>query len=228
MGTTLVRLPTPLLMGVLSPMAFRPPPPLRNKKTIAHIRRCYSRLESSVPKTITLYQNRGLASGSDCHSLTLPAVSFVRTDSPSDADALPDQDVSPLVFNNPSPPICNQGQGKLSNFTCILCSSKSVKGTQDSILFDSDTTASFTMDPLFVRPAFARLDLFSDTLMELSAIPFLFRTPSAIDNSFGHQITADNWVTIEDELGGLVTEDKLDCSHLGSPDLPSMDLFDCI
>jgi hypothetical protein len=58
--------------------------------------------------------------------------------------------------------------------------------------------------------------------MELSAIPFLFRTPSAVhaDTPFGDRTTADGWMSIEEELGELVTEHKLDFSHLGSPNLP--------
>lgn len=72
-----------------------------------------------------------------------------------------------------------------------------------------------------------RLDFSPDTLSELSAIPFLFRTPSAVtpDNVVSHR-TVDNWTIVEDELGRLVNDGRLDFSFLDVPYLASTALHD--
>lgn len=72
-----------------------------------------------------------------------------------------------------------------------------------------------------------RLDFSPDALSELSAIPFLFRTPRTIppDNAVDHR-SVDNWSIIEDELGRLVNDGKLDFSFLDVPHLASMELLD--
>lgn len=71
-----------------------------------------------------------------------------------------------------------------------------------------------------------RLDFSPDTLSELSAIPFLFRTPRAVlaENPFNHPNT-DDWTILEDELGHVVNEGKLDFSFLDVPELASMELL---
>ena len=67
-----------------------------------------------------------------------------------------------------------------------------------------------------------RLDFFSDTLSELSAIPFLFRTPRTV-RPVKHR-GVDNWTIVEGELGRLVNDGKLDFSFLDVPHLASMEL----
>ena len=69
-----------------------------------------------------------------------------------------------------------------------------------------------------------RLDFFPDTLSELSAIPFLFRTPHTV-RPVKHR-SVDNWTIVEDELGRLVNDGKLDFSFLDVPHLTSMELLD--
>lgn len=73
----------------------------------------------------------------------------------------------------------------------------------------------------------SRLDFFPNALSELSAIPFLFRTPSTVrpDNAVEHQ-SVDDWTIVEDELGRLVNDEKLDFSFLDVPHLASMELLD--
>lgn len=74
---------------------------------------------------------------------------------------------------------------------------------------------------------YPRLDFSAATLSELSAIPFLFCTPSAVppDNVVYHQ-SADPWTIVEDELAHLVNDGKLDFSFLDVPHLASMELID--
>lgn len=72
-----------------------------------------------------------------------------------------------------------------------------------------------------------RLDFLPDTLSELSAIPFLFHTPPSVppDNTVSHRTVAD-WTLVEDGLGRLVNDGKLDFSFLDVPHLASMELRD--
>lgn len=65
-----------------------------------------------------------------------------------------------------------------------------------------------------------RLDVTSDSLMELSAIPFLSHTPraAAFRPSADHILRGDQ-NSVEDMLCSLVTEGELDFSFLCEPDL---------
>lgn len=85
---------------------------------------------------------------------------------------------------------------------------------------DSDPTRNLTIPYL-------RLDFLPDTLSELSAIPFLFRTPPTVhpNNAVSHPSVTD-WTIVEDELERLVHDGKLDFSFLDVPDLASMELLD--
>lgn len=69
-----------------------------------------------------------------------------------------------------------------------------------------------------------RLDFLPDTLSELSAIPFLYRTPRTVlpKNSAERM----DWTTVEDELARLANDGKLDFSFLDDPHLASMELLE--
>ena len=69
-----------------------------------------------------------------------------------------------------------------------------------------------------------RLNFFPDTLSELSAIPFLFRTPRTV-RPVKHR-SVDDWTIVEDKLGRLVNDGELDFSFLDVPHLSSMELLD--
>lgn len=70
------------------------------------------------------------------------------------------------------------------------------------------------------EPIICRLDPTPDTLMELSAIPFLSHTPraTAFQPSADYNPEGDP-ESVEDMLCSLVTEGKLDFSFLREPDL---------
>ncbi|KAG9315695.1 hypothetical protein JVU11DRAFT_3342 [Chiua virens] len=143
--------------------------------------------------------------------------------SSSDFDAVENRSEDTPSFNDPSFPVCNQGQGEQSSFTCILCSEN---GIPDDVQSESDATSNLDRGELFTSSP--RFDFLPETLSELSAIPFLFRTPSIVlfpDNAVSHQIV-DNWTSVEDELGRLVNDGTLDFSFLDAPHLTSMELSD--
>lgn len=74
---------------------------------------------------------------------------------------------------------------------------------------------------------YPRLDFSSDMLSELSAIPFLFRTPSAVlHDTMTDYRDVDDWSMVEDELGRLVSDGNLDFSFLDDPWLASVELLD--
>ncbi|KAG8214673.1 hypothetical protein J3R82DRAFT_9751 [Butyriboletus roseoflavus] len=126
-------------------------------------------------------------------------------------------------LENSSFPVCDQGRGKLSNFTSKVCSTKSI---QDEVVSDSGAISDSDSRRNLTIPH-QRLDFSPDTLSELSAIPFLFRTPLTVplDNALSHP-SVNNWTIIEEELECLVNERKLDFSFLDVPDLASMELHD--
>ncbi|KAI6157360.1 hypothetical protein BKA82DRAFT_4009740 [Pisolithus tinctorius] len=105
--------------------------------------------------------------------------------------------------------ICDQGERNETGFTCFLCSSEG-EGLKHQL----------TITPAYAQSIVGRLDVTSNSLMELSAIPFLSHTPraAAFRSSADHILRGDQ-NSVEDMLCSLVTEGELDFSFLCEPDL---------
>lgn len=97
----------------------------------------------------------------------------------------------------------------------------SVHGTDKKLIADllTDEPSQAIPYPLVTHsatgPIICRLDPTPDTLMELSAIPFMSHTPRATAD---YSLDGDP-ECVEDMLCSLVTEGKLDFSFLREPDL---------
>ncbi|KAG6377179.1 hypothetical protein JVT61DRAFT_1231 [Boletus reticuloceps] len=180
---------------------------------LLHTRRAFGNLllTTTIPS-----RSRGLMQLSSHSSLTFFGISS------ADLYAAKDRCDENVSFENPSFLICNQGQGKQSKlYVYTLFNAVWRRGAlDDKALSNSDDSRG---NP-FVLP---RLDFLPDTHSELSAIPFLFRTPRTVlpNNAVSHPSVHD-WAIVEDELGRLVNDGKLDFSFLDVPHLTSMELFD--
>jgi len=73
---------------------------------------------------------------------------------------------------------------------------------------------------LAVFPSYARLDTTPDTLMELSAIPYIFRTPRppAVPALF---YSSASW--IEEEFAKVLTDNRFEVSNISALDPLLMD-----